>query len=184
MPPAPEVSRSRARPVALISAVAIGCVLAAFVALLATRSSAVDKQARSPLLGKPAPPISGQDLLTGSTVSLAGLHGRYVLINFFASWCIPCQQETPQLARWTARHGTDGSVLAVTFEDSAANARSFLQRSNAHWPVVFDDGPVALDYGIRGPPESYLVNPDGIVLAKFIGGVTADGLDRVLGGAA
>lgn len=179
LPGRPRRSRPR---VALVTAVVLGCALAAFVALLATRTSAVDKQARSPLLGQQAPPIAGTDLITGRSVSLAALRGKYVLVNFFASWCIPCLRENPQLEAWLGRHASkaDAAVFAVTFEDSAANGRAFLQRNGGDWPAVFDDGPVALDYGVRGPPESYLVGPDGTVLAKFIGAVSADGLDRVM----
>jgi cytochrome c biogenesis protein CcmG/thiol:disulfide interchange protein DsbE len=170
---------------ALIVAVVIAVVMSAFIALLATRKSAVDQQARSPLLGQPAPAIAGRDI-TGQQnqqIDLSGLRGRYVLVNFFASWCIPCQIEHPELVRWLARHAAkgDASVLAVTFEDTAGNARTFMQHNGGDWPVVADPGgQIALDYGVRGPPESYLLNPDGVVLAKFVGRVSADGLDNLL----
>jgi len=156
--------------------------MALFVALLATRAPAVDKQATSPLLGKPAPDIQGVDL-AGQPARVAADRGRFVLVNFFASWCVPCQQEHPQLERFVAMHKAkgDATVFGVIFDDTTANARAFVQRSGGDWPIVADPGgTVALDYGVRGPPESYLIGPDGTVLAKFIGAVTADGLDRIL----
>jgi len=182
----------RRRPhTALIAAVVIGCVMALFVALLATRKSAQDQQARSPLLGKPAPAISGA-AVSGGSVQLSGLRGKFVLVNFFASWCVPCHQEHPELINWMARHAVKGDVaiVGVTFEDTPDNARAFMKTNGGDWPIVSDpkpDFPYALAYGVRGPPESFLVNPDGVVLAKFIGPVTADGLDRLVrlaGGAA
>lgn len=181
----PEVRRPRRRGhTALIAALAVGLVAALFVALLATRSPAVDKQATSPLLGRPAPALSGVDL-SGRPVQLSGLRGKFVLVNFFASWCIPCQREHPELEQFVERHAAkgDATVLGVIFDDTAANARRFVAANGGDWPIVDDpSGQVALDFGVRGPPESFLVAPDGTVLVKFIGQVTADGLDRVLAG--
>jgi cytochrome c biogenesis protein CcmG/thiol:disulfide interchange protein DsbE len=176
------VARRRRPHTALIIAVVVGLVMSAFVALLATRKSAVDQQARSPLLGLTAPVIAAPDV-TGSPVQLIDDLGKFVLVNFFASWCIPCQIEHPELLRWLARHTAkgDAAIIGVTFEDTAGNAKQFMQQNGGTWPVVADpDGTIALAYGVRGPPESFLINPQGIVLAKFIGRVTADGLDNVV----
>ena len=170
------------RRTALVAALGLGVVGTLFVAVLATRAPAVDKQSASPLLGKPAPDVAGRDL-RGTAVSLHDLQGRFVVVNFFASWCIPCHQEHPELQRFLARHGTagDATVLGVICDDTAGNARSFVGANGGGWPVIDDpDGQVALDYGVRGPPESFLIAPSGIVLAKFVGPVTADGLDRLI----
>jgi len=173
---------SRRPRAALVVALTLGVVCVALIGVLATRTPALDKQARSPLLGRPAPAAGGTDVVTGRPASLTAMRGRFVLVNFFASWCVPCRREHPELARFTARHaGGDAAVLGVVFDDTAGAARDFLSRNGALWPVIDDpSGRIALDWGVRGPPESYLVSPEGTVLAKFIGGVTADGLDRVL----
>jgi cytochrome c biogenesis protein CcmG, thiol:disulfide interchange protein DsbE len=165
----------------LYSAVALALVLGAFVGVLATRKSALDKQARSPLLGQQAPSIVGDSITTGSPFALASLQGRFVLVNFFASWCVPCQQEQPQLVAFDHDPSRKTSVVGVLFSDTPAPAKAFLAANGGDWPVLADpDGQLALNYGVRGPPESYLVNPDGVVLAKFVGGVTAAGLDRLV----
>ena len=184
MTEAVATGRRRRPHTALIAAVVIGCVMALFVALLATRKSAQDQQVRSPLLGKPAPAIGGTDL-SGANVQLSDFRGKWVLINFFASWCVPCRQEHPELVNWLARHTVkgDAAIVGVTFEDTADNARSFMKANGGSWSIVNDpkpDFPFALAYGVRGPPESFLVSPNGGVDAKFIGPVTADGLDRLL----
>jgi cytochrome c biogenesis protein CcmG/thiol:disulfide interchange protein DsbE len=172
----------RQRHTALIVAAALGCVVAVFVAVLATRSAAVDKQARSPLLGHPAPTLVGP-ALDGTSTQLSSLRGKFVLVNFFATWCIPCQREHPELQRFVTDHAArgDAAVLAVIFDDTASDARAFMRQNGGSWPVVDDpSGTIALDFGVRGPPESFLVNPDGIVIAKFVGQVTAGGLNKLL----
>ena len=164
----------------LYSAVAIGAVMIAFVAVLATRKSAVDQQTRSPLLGKVAPSLVGTDL-GGTTFDLTSFRGKFVVVNFFASWCVPCQQEQPQLVKFAHEPGSDRAVVGVLNQDTRGPASRFMAENGGTWPALLDgDGQHSLDWGVRGPPESYLINPDGIVLAKFIGQITAARLDQLV----
>ena len=175
------ISRS-GRHTARWAAITLGVVLLLFVGVLATRKSAADKQAESPLLGKPAPSLTGTGL-DGSGVSLASMHGKWVVVNFMASWCVPCRQEHPELVKFTQRHSVagDATVLGVIFDDTQPNVRRFFSELGGSWPVVDDpDGHTALDFGVRGPPESFLVDPNGFVVWKGIGQVNADGLDKLL----
>jgi len=175
------VGPRRRRRTALYSALALGLVMTAFVGVLATRKSAMDRQARSPLLGLVAPPIVGTGIVDGAPFNLSSLLGKYVLVNFFASWCIPCQQEQPQLVKFATEPGGLTAVVGVLFSDTPGPAKAFMLANGGTWPVLDDpDGQLALSYGVRGPPESYLLNPDGIVLAKFIGGVDADRLEQLV----
>ena len=178
-PPAVRPARRRRR-TALYTALVLAVVLGAFVGVLATRKSALDRQAASPLVGKAAPPISGASITDGRAFDLTSLRGRYVLVNFFASWCVPCQQEQPQLVRWE-HEDPSHALVGVLFSDTPGPARSFLSANAGDWPVVADpDGQLALNYGVRGPPESYFLSRDGEVLYKFVGGVSAAGLDRLV----
>ena len=163
-------------------AVTLGVVLLLFIGVLATRRSAADKQADSPLLGKPAPALSGT-ALDGRQASLGDDGGKWVVVNFLASWCVPCRQEHPELIKFIQRHQAagDATVLGVIFDDSAANVRRFFGELGGAWPVIGDPGGrIALDYGVRGPPESFLIDPNGFVVWKGIGQVSADGLDRLV----
>ncbi len=101
-----------------------------------------------------------------------------MLVNFFASWCVPCQHEQPQLVKFANEPGH--AVVGVLYEDTTGPAGTFLADNGGTWPALADDGQHALDWGVRGPPESYLLNPDGIVLAKFVGEVSADRLDQLV----
>lgn len=177
--PAPPGRRRRRT--ALYGAAVAATLLALFVGVLATRRSATDQQARSPLVGRAAPPIAGTSVTDGAAFALGSLRGRYVLVNFFASWCVPCQDEQPQLVAFAHRPGGHTAVVGVLFEDTPSAARQFLSHNAGDWPAVPDPQyELALNYGVRGPPESFLIDPQGVVVAKFVGEVSASRLDQLV----
>ncbi len=152
---------------------------AGLVAVLATRPPATATEVDTPLVGQTAPAIAGPTL-SGGTFDLAALRGRWVVVNFFASWCPPCQQEQPELVAFAYAHRSphDAALVGVVFNDGASTARSFMSSTGATWPAVFDSGgQIALQYGVRGPPETFIVAPDGTVVAHFDGPMTATALD-------
>lgn len=160
------------------SALMVGVVAICLVAVLATRPPASMVIARSPLVGKPAPPIDAKSF-NGSTISLSSMRGRWVLVNFFASWCDACRQEEPQLEQFLYTHpgGARTDVLGVLYGDTEGNGRSFQSSEGATWPSVVDNGGViASDYGVGSLPRSYLVNPTGRVVASIDGAVTSSDL--------
>jgi peroxiredoxin len=163
--------RSRGR-IALWSGLAALVVFAVFIAMLATIGPS---KANSALLGKPAPSVSGKELATGRPVSLDDYAGKWVLVNFAASWCIPCQDEMPALRQF-ARAGTryDATILTVTYDPSdTASLRSMLHDDDATWPAVADAA-ADVSWGVHdGIPQSFLVSPEGLVVAYFPSGVQA-----------
>lgn len=163
--------------VALVSAVALALLIGALVAVLATAEPSTSKLADSPLLGKVAPPLhgGGYDLIDGA--------GTWVVVNFFATWCVPCQAEHDDLVAFSNAHALagDASIVSVVFDDTPKNVKAFFKRNGGDWPVVTDtDGRIATDFGVTGVPESYLIDPSGIVRAKIVGGVVADKLEALL----
>ena len=177
---------TRSRHTARWAAISVGVVVALFVGLLATRKSADTLHADSPLLGKQAPATDGLSFSGPSdqpqpSVSLSGFRGKYVLVNFFASWCIPCQQEEPDLKTFNDTHTVagDAAVLGVVYDDKPAAVRSFLDEHGGGWPVI-DSSKSKVDWGVRGVPESFLVDPDGYVLYHIVGGVKISDLDALL----
>ena len=174
----------RRRRTALWTAVGVGVLLAALVGVLATREPAVHKLTDSPLLGRPAPSVGGEPLLNGE-FDLADARGRWVLVNFFATYCVPCVEEHDDLVSFSRRHRAagDAEVVSVVFSDQPGDVERFFRRRGGEWPVVDDpDGRVALEYGATGVPESYLIDPGGYVVAKIIGGVRADRLEELIAG--
>ena len=186
LPPSPGHPRPRRRGVRWVS-VGVAVVLAVLVAVLATSGPASQQQAASPLVGRPAPALAGPDQ-TGAAVSLASYRGRWVLVNFAASWCQPCQQETPQLLTFAAdaarsQGGASGgpAIVTVSYDHADLGAlRRFLDSRHAAWPVV-DDEQASVRWGVGGLPESYLVDPEGTVVAKVTGGVVARDLEKLIG---
>lgn len=163
-------------------AAAVALVLVFVVVVAATSKPAEQRIADSPLVGKAAPAVAG-DVVTGASATLADLRGRYVIVNFFATWCIPCRREHPELVRFAARHAASGdaAVMQVVYGDRSSAVRDFIEKNGGAWPVVDDPkGSIALEWGVRGLPESYLVGPDGVVQVKITGGATADALEDLL----
>jgi cytochrome c biogenesis protein CcmG/thiol:disulfide interchange protein DsbE len=162
---------------AVVAVLAIG-----FVAVLATREPATDRRRDSPLIGKVVPPLAGETL-AGGNFDIDDHQGRWVVVNFFATWCVPCRIEHPELDAFNQAHARAGDavLVSVLFDDDQASAREFFDRNGGDWPVVLDgDGLIASAFGTPKVPESYLVSPNGRVAVKFTGGVTRDGLDRAI----
>lgn len=156
--------------------------VALMVVALASREPATTRAVRSPLVGKQAPAIEGVSV-DGHKVRLSDLRGKWVVVNFFATWCVPCRQEHPELIRFSQAHGAQGdaAVLGVVYSDSTQAVREFRDKEGGAWPMLEDPkGRIALDYGVAGVPESFLVDPDGLVVAKLLGGVRATDLEQLL----
>jgi len=168
-----KLPRPRRRVVA-ITASAVGVVAVALCVLLATRPGPSAVDAGTALIGKPAPPISGRSLIGNAEVSLAQDKGRFVYVDFFASWCVPCSTEAPVLAAFLLEHGHTKAVavLGVDIDDSSGAGAQFLRRTFATWPAIEDQSganSIALSYGVDDPPQGFLISPDGRVLDRIVG---------------
>ena len=189
-PPAtPPAAPGRRRHTARWVAAAVVVVLVVVAIVAATRPSFQATQEASPLAGRPAPAFSGKTLQYGKVVSLADYRGRYVFVNFFASWCPPCQAEEPHLIQFAnqqrTRGATGAAMVSVVFNDSIATATKFVDEYSPQWPAVPDDGgAIANAYGVDSPPMTFLVGPDGRVVGDpLIGPATEQQLDDMLAAA-
>jgi len=157
------------------ASVAVGVVAAALIALFVSADPKTDPLAldTNQLEGRSAPPIDTVDN-EGRMFRLNDYRGRWVLLNFFATWCTPCIVEHPELVAFSEAHKADGdaSVVSVAFNDPPESVREFFETRGGEWAVLPDDGNISISYGVVGLPESYLIGPDGVVVRKFVGGVT------------
>lgn len=177
---APTRAGKRRRTV-LWAALAVAVVTAVLIAVIASAQPSSQVAGKSPLLGNTAPPISGRGL-AGGHYSLAQYRNEWVLVNFMATWCKPCQEEMPQLEKFVKQHARtgDATVLTVAYDPTNVSAlKTYLADRGANWPAV-DDPSASVSYGVTGLPSSFLVAPGGTVYAYVPGEVQADVLDRWL----
>ena len=130
-------------------------------------------------IGAVAPDFSVVDL-DGNPINLRDLRGRPVIVNFWASWCVPCVDEFPLLRDAEARHRDDGlAVVGIAYQDRTQAAADFMARNGGSWPVAMDpDGRVADAYAIVGPPETFFIGRDGTIKARVLGQITEATIDE------
>lgn len=167
--------------VGLLAGVAV--LVAAGVTMWGPGHGTTAQPSGRPLPGQPAPDFA-LTLLDGSTFSLSGQRGRAVVVNFWASWCPPCEAEAPDLqAVWEEYRGRGVVFVGVAYKDEEAAVQDFLTAHGLTYPVGLDrTGQVAALYGVTGVPETFIVDGQGKVVRFFIGPVTADQLRAVLEG--
>ncbi|OOG48807.1 thioredoxin [Rhodanobacter sp. C06] len=130
----------------------------------------------------PAHPALHITTLDGKPYDLAAERGHWVIVNFWATWCVPCIKEMPDISRYVATH-KDVRAIGLAYEDSEpADIKAFL----AKHPVVYPVAQVTLDKPVkdfdepRGLPTTYLIAPDGTVATHFIGPIDAAKLDAAI----
>ncbi|HLI05981.1 MAG TPA: TlpA disulfide reductase family protein [Ktedonobacteraceae bacterium] len=132
-------------------------------------SSTSNIPASNALVGQAAPGFTLSVLsgARGSSVSLAAYKGQPVMLNFWASWCIPCQQEAPFLqSQWQQAHAHGVVFLGVDYEDTKAAGLGFVQQYGVTYPNVMDaSGMTAINYGVTGTPETFFINRKGVIVA-------------------
>ena len=165
-------------------ALSVAVVVALFAIVLATQvgDDPQAEHATSQLLDDPVPVFSVRTN-DGNSLSKDDLAGRAVIVNFWNSWCIPCQQEEPELQQFYERHADDPEFLMVGIvrDDTAKAVREYVSQHDIKWTIGFDpDAKAALAFGTRGQPETFAISPDGVIVGYQIGPSTVPGLEKML----
>jgi len=165
---------------------AAGAAAVAFIALVVFlafgRGSSTPP---SPLLGKAAPPLSAHLVGTSKTVSLSDYAGKWVLVNFGAEWCTDCRIEMPQLKAFAASEAKHNAVLLTVDEDGTdvGNMAAYMRSQHADWPLLYSaQAPVT--WGVGTIPDTFVVSPQGTVVARLLSGVNAKAVDQAIAKAA
>jgi len=138
----------------------------------------------SPLSGKPAPDFSLKTL-DGQVVRVSDFKGKAVLINLWATWCPPCQAEMPAIQAAYEKYKDRGLVVLgidFTAQDNLPDVVAFVSKFNLTFPVLLDEtGSVSsASYGMRGLPDSYFIDPAGIVRRIVTGAIPSDKIDQFI----
>ena len=135
----------------------------------------------SPLINKPAPPfVLAQLQDPRKTLSPQELRGKVWLLNVFASWCVSCREEHPVLVDLARTKAVP--IYGLNWKDKREDALSWLDGlGDPYMAIAADtDGRVAIDYGVYGAPETYLIDKNGVIRYKQIGPITPDVLNRTI----
>ena len=178
---APEAPRRRVAPF-VVGGVAV--VLAALFVVLLVAGPDDDTTVGSPLLGNLAPDVSAVDE-DGSTFVLSRRKGSWVVLNFFTHDCVPCIEEHPELIQFVDQQralGPEGAEFYSVVRDSTRDeVEAFFDERGGDWPIVYDvDYEFVNGFGVPLVPETWIIDPNGVVRARFISEVTAGGLSAAL----
>jgi cytochrome c biogenesis protein CcmG, thiol:disulfide interchange protein DsbE len=129
-----------------------------------------------------APDVSVVSLANGSTLKLSDLKGKVVLLNFWATWCPPCREEIPSMMKLNSiMSGKSFQMVAISIDEGGKPViESFFKESGYSLPTYLDEsGASVKSYGITGVPESFIIDKQGVLVKKIIGGFSWDSPDTV-----
>ena len=184
IPGAPPVRAARMNPWVLGAGLAVVLPLLAVLVLNLGRDP---RSVRSPLIGRAAPAFSLAPVGGGAPISLESLRGRPAIINFWATWCVPCFEEHAALTA-AARTFREVHFLGIVYEDEEATTQAFLaQRGSSYSSLLDPEGRTAIAYGVFGVPETFFIDGAGRIVEKYVGpldrGTIAALIARAKGGA-
>ena len=153
-----------------------------FLSLTACTKAEAPKKSAVAAENSLAPDVSVMSLANGSTLKLSDLKGKVVLLNFWATWCPPCREEIPSMMKLNSvMSGKPFQMVAISIDEGGKSAiESFFKASGFSIPTYLDgSGASAKIYGITGVPESFIIDKQGVLVKKIIGGFSWDSPEAV-----
>jgi cytochrome c biogenesis protein CcmG/thiol:disulfide interchange protein DsbE len=167
-----------------LTLLATGALLVVLLVRLIGATQTAGSVPSYPLLGHPAPDftVTLWNGSNGQKVHLAELKGKPVVLNFWASWCDPCRDETPLLEQAYQKYASRGVVVVgLAYNDTLDHGKPFVEQYGVTYPVGPDpDGATAVAYGVAGVPETVFIGRDGNIAGRVPGGVSSDTLESHL----
>jgi thiol-disulfide isomerase/thioredoxin len=167
-------------------AAAVGAVVVVLGVVLALNvgTDPLVESRNNRLLGREAPPLD-LPTLGGARVTPGDVAGKVVIVNFWNTWCIPCQKELPALKAFYAAHADDPDFAMVGIvrdaQESKAGIAQYVKDKGMGWTIAFDPGSqAALDFATRGQPETFAISPAGRIVGFQLAEVTVPNLEKML----
>jgi len=134
----------------------------------------------SPLIGKTAPNFKSIDLITGESITNIELLGKFYILNVWASWCYGCSIEHNYLMNMYKNNEID--IFGLNYKDEKDSAINWLkERGNPYKKIIVDtDGNIAIDYGVYGAPETFVIDEDGIIIYKHVGPIDQNFYNQII----
>ena len=132
-----------------------------------------------PLVGGPAP-LFELKTVDDQAIKLADLKGKFVVLNFWATWCVPCIKEMPEFQKiHQSSSNKNIEVIAINFTESKKKVEDYIQGRHLGFTVLLDGfGNISGKYKVRNLPVTYLITPDGIIQEEIIGGITQEIIEK------
>jgi cytochrome c biogenesis protein CcmG/thiol:disulfide interchange protein DsbE len=151
------------------------------IVLLAVSFGRDPHKVKSPLIGRQAPEFALPSAGDKQTVSLAALRGKPVVLNFWATWCVPCYAEHEVLRSTAATMGDSVQFLGVVYDDTEPKILQFLAQNGSAYPSLMDDGgKTAIAYGVYGVPETFFIDANGKIVDKFEGALDPATIQKLI----
>jgi len=149
--------------------------------LVAVLAVAVLKAGSLPQVGDAAPDFEAPLLEGEGTLALADLEGKPVVLNFWASWCVPCKDEAPMLSRAAEIYGDRVEFVGVDVRDARSDALAFVEAEGLDYVHVRDeDETIYRDFGLSGQPETFFIDAEGVIVEHVNGPLPEDALDQLI----
>ncbi len=179
-----EAAGTSPRRVAPFIVLGVTAVIAGLFYILIGAKTNEAETADSPLLGRPAPVVK-TTTFDGKPFDLQRRKGSWVVLNFFNSTCVPCVQEHPELMKFATEQAqlSDGAELyTVVWDDNRGAVQKFFADNGGTWPILTDDDArIEVAFGVAKVPETWIIDPNGFVVSRHLGGTTDDQLTRLVG---
>ena len=126
-------------------------------------------------------PVIFEDF-SGNEMNLDNYLGKLIIINFWATWCVPCIHEMPELNKaYTSFKNDDVEIIAINFAETRSEVDEFVNKYHLEFPILLDKyGDVSQDYRVRNLPVTYFISPDGIIMDLVLGGITQELIETKL----
>ena len=157
-------------------------IACSFLTLTACSKADTTKKSAAAVEKSPAPDVSVVSFANGSVLKLSDLKGKVVLLNFWATWCPPCREEIPSMMKLNSlMAGKPFQMVAISIDEGGKPAiESFFKESGFSLPAYLDEsGASAKTYGVTGIPETFVIDKQGVIVKKIIGGFAWDSPEAV-----